>query len=75
MSNKRKNHRETTEGLQTADPVIESRSPEKSSPVSQKATPPGHKGEERGLTWQPLFVLVVIGLSVLMLLGKVLGLF
>jgi hypothetical protein len=75
MSNKRKNQRESEAGIQIADPVIESRPTEKSSPESQKATPPGHNGEERGLTWQPIFVLVMIGLSVLMLLGKVLGLF
>ena len=75
MSQKHKNHRETIADLQSPDSVIESRPAEKPPQEYPNTLPRQSTGEAAGLTWQPLFVLVVIGLSVLVVLAKILKVF
>ena len=75
MSHKPKNHRQIIADLQSPDSVIESRPIEKSPQESPKTSPPKSTGEDAGLTWQPMFVVVLIAIGLLVLLGKILKLF
>ena len=75
MSHNKKSRREIISELHSPDSVIESRPIEKPPQESPKISPPKSTGEDAGLTWQPMFVIVVIGIGLLVLLAKILKLF
>jgi hypothetical protein len=75
MSHKHHGRGQIIAKLYTSDDPSEVRPVEKPHQEAGKQAPAGSHDNEVGLTWQPIFVLVVIGLGVLIVLGKILGLF
>ena len=75
MSHKHKSRLEIITDSHSPDAVIESRPTEKPPQESPKTSPPKSTGEDAGLTWQPMFVVVLIAIGLLVLLGKILKLF
>jgi hypothetical protein len=75
MSHKHKAHREVVSTSHGSDPAVESRPIEKMPIEPFRALPPAPDHEAQGLTWQPIFVFVAIGLGFVVILAKVLKLF
>ena len=75
MSHKQKNQRQPVAAPQSAESTVEPRPAAKVAQESPKTPPQRASGEDKGLTWQPTFILVVIGIGFLVLLAKILNLF
>jgi hypothetical protein len=75
MSHKQKNQRQTVAVLQSVESTLEPRPAAKVAQEAPKTPAQKAPGEDTGLTWQPTFVLVVIGIGFLVLLAKILNLF
>jgi hypothetical protein len=75
MSHKQKNQRQSAAVPQSIESTLEPRPAGKVAQDVPKTPAQKTPGEDTGLTWQPTFILVVIGLGFLVLLAKILNLF
>jgi hypothetical protein len=75
MSHKHHNRRQIVAKLYTSDDPVEVRSADHPPQNAGMHAPTGSHDNETGLTWQPILLLVVIGLGILLLLSKSMGLF
>jgi hypothetical protein len=75
MSHKQKNPRQSVAVPPSVESTLEPRPAAKVAQETPKTPPQKTPGEDTGLTWQPTFVLVVIGIGFLVLLSKTLNLF
>ncbi len=75
MSQKHKNRRATESPNSAAIRAVDAPGPEKSVQQTQRTISNGPPQEPHGLTWQPILVMVMIGVGFLVVLLKILGLF
>jgi hypothetical protein len=75
MSHKHMHHQDTETTVDETSSDTGSQTAVTTLDDTQKVTRQKPGRGDVGLTWQPIFVLVVIGLGVLVVLGKILGVF
>ena len=75
MSQKHKNRRQSEPAGDTVVQAPESRDTGKIAEQSQKTVREGSAEEPGGLTWQPILVFAMLGLGLIVVVAKILGLF